>query len=289
MRCLLPLLVFTAAMAAADSAYAAATDDTFVIDRIQWYRYALDQTVAWSSVGDELTYKQRLVWTFALRPTAVTDTTATLNATITRIEASSSGPGYERTFDSRTPPPETDALFGHLGAVTGTTLTLTIARNSGEVTAVTGGEAVIAAVSARLPAASPGLPSPFATEIAQRYSDEALARWWSALLIRPGTTNPLPLSADPTVAITRQWDANTFTLSLPADTPPPRLVLARDPTPVTATLSAVQGSGEVTTQGGLPGTQTGSLSYTLTLDALTQAVVQRHALTWTLQVIQRAE
>ncbi len=286
MRRLLPLWVFTAAMVAADAAPA---DDTLVIDRIQWYRYALDQTVAWSSVGDELTYEQRLVWTFALRPTAVTDTTATLNATITRIEASSNGPGYERRFDTRTPTPETDALFGHLGAVTGTTLTLTIARSTGEVTAVTGGEAVIAAVSARLPAASPGQPSPFATEIAQRYNDEALARWWSTLLIRPGTTSPLPLNADPTVAITRQWDATAFTLSLPADTSPPRLVLARDPTPVTATLSALSGSGKVTPQGGLPGTQSGSLSYTLTVDALTQAVVQRHALTWTLQVIQRAE
>lgn len=289
MRLLLPLLLFATALAAETVDAAVAAKDDLVVDRIQWYRYALNQTVMWSSVGDELTYEQSLNWTFALRPTALTDTTATLNATIIRIEAQSSGPGYERRFDSSQPPVTTDPLFGHLDALAGTTLTLTMARDSGRVTAVAGGDALIAAISARLPAAAPGQPSPFATEIAHLYSDEALARWWTALLVQPGADSPLPLLAEPAITIERRWQEAAFTLALPADSPAPRLTLVNDPTPVHATLTALSGSGEVRSTGGLPDGQTGRLDYTLTLDALTQAVSQRHAVTWTLNKVERGE
>jgi len=265
-----------------------ATSYDFPVDTVRMYHYDLDHTVAWSSAGDELTYQQTLKWTFFLRATAVVDGVATVNATVVRVAASSQGPGYERSFDSRTPPPQADPLFGHLAALEGITLTLTIQQTSGAVTAVHGGATLIARMEALMPATQPGKPSPFAADLAALYSDESLARWWSALLVLPGSPAPLPLTAGQPARIERTWDADTFTLRLPKDGTQP-VTLANDPTPVTGTLADLTGTGTVSLADGMPAAQTGELSYTLTLQALTQAVQQKHQLRWTLSTVKRAD
>jgi hypothetical protein len=260
----------------------------FPIDTVLWYRYALIQDVGWTSIGDHLEFTQTLRWTFALRATGTADGVATVAATIVRVEARSSGPGAEHVIDSRNEDAASDATFGPLAALAGSTLTLSVVQSSGDVSAVSGGEQLRTRLAERMPAAMPGQPSPFAGEIDRLYSDAALARWWSALLVLPGNEAPLPLAEGLDAHLTRTWDANRFTLALPEGSSP-TLTLVGDPTPVTGTMHDLTGSGEVALNKGIPGAITGELTYQLDLTALTQPVTQTHRLRWALETLTKAE
>lgn len=267
---------------------AAADRYDFPVDQVRWYRYALTQTVAWGSAGDNLQFDQRVIWTFALRATAVSGDTATVNATITRIEATSKGPGSDRSYDSEATT-AADPLFGHLTALIAAPMTLTVNQITGEVTAVGGHELIEKRLTNLLPAAAPGQPSPFASEIAQRYNAESLRTWWSSLL----SLQSAPVISGITgsdAKIERTWkDANAYTLALSATTPTPTITLVDGSSPVTGTLRNLTGTGSIAIDNGMPIAATGSMQYSLDLVALTQKVEQKHGISWGLEQMSRAD
>lgn len=274
-RAALLALLFAAAPAAEGYAFAPKV--------ARMYDYTLDQTVTWESADDRLEYRTAIRWRFALRGVAVDGATATVNATYLRVTATHTGPAADHAVDSARGEGPVDPVVGHLAAFDGITLGLTIDQPSGRVTAVSGGEAIIAAIRAKHPAAMPGDPPPLDAAARALYAPEALAAWWSQILTLPSAEpQTVPLTAPLAGNLVRTWSGTGYTLGLPAGTSELPLTLLGEPTPVTGMLREVTGGGSATLAEGMPGAADGRLSFTLALTALTQPVTQRHALTWRL-------
>lgn len=257
----------------------------FTVGASQIYAYRVQQTVAWASAGDQLTYTSTLTWKFALTVAEATPERAVLNATILRVLATHKGPGSNNAVDSSAKENDgsDDPLLGHLLALNGAVLSVVVAPATGQVSEVRGGDAIIARINKRAPAATPGDAPPLEAAAKAAFSSEALSRIWSQLLAVPSPTPvrvPLgpPLNGD----IERTWQGSTYTLRLPAGADHLSATLVGDPTPVSAMLSELTGSGDTTIANGLPGAGKGALAFTLTFQALTQPVQQRHTLTWEL-------
>lgn len=252
----------------------------------QLYVYSVKQQVAWESAGDRLSYTSTLTWKFALTVADVSDERAVLDATILRVQATHEGPGSRRQVDSGATGGNDggdDPLLGHLLALNGSILRVTVAPATGQVSAVTGGEAIIARINKRAPALTPGDAPPLDTAARAAFSSEALTRIWNQLLARPSTSpSRLPLGPPLGGEVERTWQGDAYTVALPAGTDRLDATLVGDPTPVAVVLSELKGGGSTSLAKGLPGAGKGGMSYLLTFQALTQPVVQRHTLDWEL-------
>jgi len=280
-----PAATAPAATAAPQSGY------SFTVGTSQLYAYSVKQTVAWTSAGDQLTYTSTLTWKFALTVAEATPARAVLDATILRVQATHDGPGSRRLVDSGAKDGQDgaeDPLLGHLLALNGTMLSVVVAPATGLVSEVRGGDAVIARINKRAPALTPGDTPPLDTAARAAFSSEALTRIWNQLLALPSSAPMrVPLGPPLNGEVERTWQGSTYTVRLPVGTERLSTTLVGDPTPVSAVLSDLAGSGgtSITTSGanaGLPGAGKGELTFSLTLQALTQPVVQRHTLLWEL-------
>ncbi len=257
----------------------------FTAKASQLYVYSTKQTVVWESAGDRLTYTSTLTWKFALTVAEATPERALLDATILRVQATHDGPGSRRRVDSGAKDGEdgsSDAMLGHLLAVNGAILRLTVAPATGLVSAVDGGEAIIARINKRAPAQAPGDAPPLDAAARAAFSSEALTRTWNQLFALPSTTpTRLPLGAPLNGTVERTWTGTSYTVKLP-DSGRLTATLVSDPNPVTAVLFDLTGAGSTSLADGMPGAAKGDLSFALTLQALTQPVVQRHTVSWEL-------
>ncbi|HEX3134774.1 MAG TPA: hypothetical protein VHX44_14500, partial [Planctomycetota bacterium] len=252
------------------------------------YAYSLKQTVAWTSAGDQLTYTSTLIWKFTLMVAEATPERAVLDATILRVLATHDGPGSHRQVDSGAIDGQDgsdDPLLGHLLALNGAVLSVVVAPSTGVVSEVRGGDAIIAKINKRAPALTPGDTPPLEAAARAAFSSEALTRIWNQLLLLPSTApTRVPLGPPLNGEVERTWQANSaYTLRLPAGTDHLNATLVGDPTPVSAVLSDLTGSGSTSiTTKGMPGAGKGELAFSLAFQALTQPVVQKHTLTWEL-------
>lgn len=282
LRTLIPTLCLTTglALAAAEDGYQFTTTQNLA------YLSTITQRVSWDSAGDRLEYTSSVSWKFVLLPVAVTPERAELAVTITRVTASHQGPGSARRVDSLLPAEQDgheDALLGHLLELKGATLTVIVDPRTGAVAEVRGGDELVKRVNHRFPAAFPGDPPPLEGAAKAAFGSAALARQWSQLLALPSAEpQRVPLAQPLAGELERRWTGSAFTLALPMGIDHLDGELLKDPTPVTARLSELAGSGRVEPKQGVPNTTAGDLRFTLTLNALTQPVVQRHQLTWSL-------
>ncbi len=259
----------------------------FTVGANRLYAYSVKQTVAWNSAGDELIYTSTLTWKFVLTVVEATPERALLSATILRIQATHEGPGSRRLVDSGAKDGQddggNDALLGHLLALNGAILSMVVDPRTGQVSEVTGGDAIIARINKRAPAATPGDPPPLDAAARAAFSSDALRRIWSQLLALPSASPVrVPLGPPLNGEVERTWQGFTYTLGLPAGGERLQATLVGDPTPVSAVLSDLHGSGTTTVDGGLPGSGKGELAFSVSFQALTQPVAQRHTLTWEL-------
>jgi hypothetical protein len=238
------------------------------------------QEVAWDAAGDRLTYSSTLALSQIWKCVGSEGAHARVEVTTVRVLASHRGPGAEHTFDSAIPESASDPLLGHCKALEGVTLTLVIEQATG-ATRVSGGERIAAAIAKRTPnLVDPAAPSPLAIQASELYSDANLSRIWSQTLALPAAPSELPLGAPLSGTLLRTWKELTYQLS---GTPSGSIILAQDPTPVTATASAVTGTGSVALHAdGWPQTCAGSMSYGLNFEALTMPVLQQHQVRWQL-------
>jgi hypothetical protein len=266
----------------------AAAGYAFPRDQPLWYRYGLVQETSWDSAGDHLAYTSAVRWVFALRAIETTPATATLRATIIRVEASLAGPGAETHVDSRdaVAADGPDPIFGHLVALAGTTVTLTLDQASGRVTAASGGAALITQLERKYPGAAPGEPGPISAAARALYDDAHLATWWTQLFALPAAGAIETPGA--TFALPRTWSDLAWTATQPTGEAP-TLLLAGDPNPVSATLHDLTGSGTVAIVDGVPANGGGEVTFTLAITALTQSVQQKHHLRWTLERLTTGE
>lgn len=253
------------------------------------YAYELRQEVSWESAGDKLAFNSALLWTMALLPRTVAGERVELDATIIRVKADHTGPGSNHHVDSGADAEAAggdDPLLGHLLALAGVTLTIVLDPRTGAVAEVRGGDEVAKRIAKRAPSPfGPDQPSPLAAQAATAFSATALARQWGEMLALPPGGNAVQVVAlGPPLAgtVERRWQGSTYTLALPAGTDHLAGRLLADPVAVNATLTALEGKGQVACAQGVPGESTGQMSFTLTLDALTQPVAQRHRLQWRL-------
>jgi hypothetical protein len=159
---------------------------------------------------------------------------------------------------------------------------------NGAVSEVRGGDELVKRLNKRFPPAFPGDPPPLEAAGRAVYGNEALVRQWNQLLALPaGGVQVVPLGPPLDAALERTWKGPAYTLALPAARPRIEVQLLKDPTPVAGVLSDLAGTGQVSLLDGVPGRASGELGFTLTLSALTQPVVQRHKLTWTLARLAR--
>jgi hypothetical protein len=255
-------------------------------DTVRFYAWTTEQEVAWESAGDQLRFASRLTWKLGLRAAEVAVDRTVLKATIIAVSASHRGPGVEAEVDSATGKGGDDPLLGHLLALPGITLTLTVDPATGAVAAVEGGEAIIAAINRRAPAAVPGDPPPFDAQAQAAYGPEALARLWSQILSLPSAAAqrvalPPPFSRG---ELERSWTGTRWTARLPAGDPP-AFELSREPAAIRGTLTALGGQGGLRLAGGLPAEAEGELKLGLAFDAMTQPVTTSTTLRWTLKTI----
>lgn len=281
-------LVLTARLSAllalsALSAFATLTAADYAIapGPVRLYLVETKQEVSWASGGDTLKFTSSLATSQAWKCSGVSDGVASIQATILRVLATHVGPGSQHNFDSSQQPVEGifDPLLGHLKALDGVTLTFAINQSTGN-TAVTGGARIAEAIAKRSPnLTDPKAPSPMAAQALSLYSDANLSRTWTQLLARPNAIpQTVPLGEPLTGTLLRTWAGDTYTL---AGNVSGSAVLAREPATVTAVVSNVSGSGKTALGAdGWPGTASGTLSFTLTLDAVTQPVIQQHVITW---------
>ncbi len=289
-RQLAALLVLGAGAWAADAPQAGYQ---FVKDHVQLYAYDLNQVVDWQSAGDTLSYSSSVSWRFSLTPVVVTSERCELSIVILHVLATQSGPGGSHAVDSSQPVDRNgheDLLLGHLLALDGALLTVVVDPRSGAVSAVRGGEEVVKRINQRYPARDDGEAPPLAASSAVAYGSDSLSRLWSDLLALPsGTVAPqqITLGGPLPGTIERRWQGSQYSLGLPAGTTHLDGILMADPTPLTASLSDLTGGGSVVMAQGLPGTRQGDLRFTLTLNALTQPVIQHHHLTWIMRQLSR--
>lgn len=290
---LLLALLARSAAGAAESAPAAPgrapAGYTFAVGKTTLYTYDLSQQVEWQSAGDTLSYTSRVGWEFSLTPSQVTPERCELAVVILHVIASHAGPGGSHLVDSRLPVDRNgrdDPLLGHLLALDGAQLTVVIDPRSGVVEAVRGGDEIVKRIDQLYPAAVEGEVPPLDAQSKAAYGSGALARLWGEMLALPGgdgVVQSVALGGPVAGTVERRWQGSHFTLSLPQGTAHLDGALLSDPTPVTASVSAISGGGDTALRSGLPFTSTGELRFTVTLSALTQPVVQRHHLTWTLR------
>ena len=278
-----PSLLATAAAIAGLVAGAplSAADYALTPGPVRLYLVETKQEVSWASGGDTLKFSSSLATSQAWKCSGVTAGVAAVQATILRVLSTHTGPGSQHNFDSAQAIADgvSDPLLGHLKALDGVTLTFAINQTTG-ATAVTGGARIADAITKRAPnLTDPSAPSPLATQAQALYSDANLSRTWTQLLARPtAQAQTVPLGEPLTGTLLRTWTGDTYTL---AGSVVGTAVLAREPATVTAMVSAVTGSGtSALGADGWPGTASGTLSFTLTLDAVTQPVIQQHLITW---------
>lgn len=267
--------------AVALSLQAAETGYRFTPGPAQSYLAETRQEVAWESAGDKLVFVSTLALSQAWKCVAVEGNSAQVEVTTLRVIATHKGPGADHAFDSAVPGTAEDPLLGHLKAIEGATLVFTIDQATG-ATRVSGGSRIAEAIAKRAPnLVDPLSPSPLAAQAAQLYGDANLSRIWSQTLALPSpAAQEVPLGEPLSGTLLRTWKGSEYTL---AGTPAGTVTLAREPTPVTAAISPVAGTGtSAITADGWPQTAGGSMSFTLTVDALTQPVAQRHAVRWQL-------
>lgn len=255
------------------------------------YDYTVKQDVAWESAGDRLSYVTTMNWRFAVQPEAITPERVELVVTVLRVQATHTGPGSDRRVDGALPAGNDgrdDPLLGHLLEMKNAVLTVVLDPRSGVVSEVRGGDELVKRLAKRFPPAFPGDPPPLEAAAKAAYGNEALVRQWNQLLALPGSgTQTVPLGPPLEAALERTWTGSAYTLALPAAKPRLDVQLLKDPTPVSGVLADLAGEGRVDLQDGAPKRATGTLRFTLTLSALTQPVVQRHQLTWTLARLAR--
>jgi len=257
----------------------------FKVGETRRYLVETKQEVAWDSAGDHLAYTSSIATMQGWKCIANDGGVATVEATIIRVIAKHQGPGSDHQFDSAlrmsSDPSVADPLLGHLKALDGVTLTLRISQTTG-ATQVSGGERIAETIAKRAPnLMDPTSPSPLAAQAQQAYSDANLSRIWSQTLALPvGAPQQIPLGEPLTGTLTRTWKGMSYTLTGEvAGT----ATLAKEPTAVTAAISAVGGDGKLSLAADQwPGTVAGNLHFTLTISALTQPVVQQHTVTWQL-------
>lgn len=251
-------------------------------DALRLYAWTTKQEVNWKSAGDELRYSTEIVWRLALRCAAVDGPRMTLKATFVSVRATHRGPGTDIALDSSTGAGVDDPLLGHLIALVGNVLSLDVERATGRVLAVQGGEAVIAAINARAPAAVVGDPPPLDAQARAAYGAEPLARLWSQILALPGPEAEVPLPAPFTAGgMRRAWKDQAWSVSLPAGAAPV-FELSKDPQPVRGTVRTLGGGGTIDLAGGLPASASGRLEFTLAFEALTQPVETVNTVRWEL-------
>jgi hypothetical protein len=278
-----------AAEGASAPAVAAPAGYQFAVGKTTLYTYDLSQQVEWASAGDNLAYTSTVGWEFSLTPQLVTPERCELAVVILHIAASHGGPGGRHAVDSRLPVDQNgrdDPLLGHLLALDGAQLAVVLDPRSGLVEAVRGGEEIVKRINQRFPAAVDGEVPPLDAQSRSAYGSAGLSRLWGELLALPGGDGALqsmPLAGPVAGTVVRRWQAGRYTLSLPDGTTHLDGTLLSDPTPVTASVSMVDGGGTTALRGGLPFTSSGELRFLVTLSALTQPVVQRHHLSWTLR------
>lgn len=259
----------------------------FTVGTTRHYAYSVKQTVGWDSAGDQLTYTSTLTWKFLLTVMEAAPERAVLSATILRVQATHDGPGSRRAVDSGAKGDQDggdDPLLGHLLALEGAILSVTVDPRNGQVSAVQGGDAIVARINKRAPATTPGDPPPLDAAARATFSSEALGRIWSQLLALPSAAPTLvPLGPPLGGGVERVWQGSTYTLRLPAGGERVSTTLVGDPTTVTAVLSDLRGTGGTSVgSDGLPGGGKGELAFQVTFQALTQPVTQRHTLAWEL-------
>jgi len=296
LRCvvlLLSLLLPLAAADAGDEADAQATVPQAVGDAqlrfepgaVDLYLYKLDQSVVWTSAGDELRFDTHLGWTLKLRVLSSRGDRARLELTVIQIKGVHRGPGSEHRIDSRATDPlqrgEEDPLLGDYLALVGVPLQLELDCRNGAVLAVDGSEALVERLSARHPG-PPGETSPLRERAAEVYSSERLADLWSQLFLVPGSQTALPGPVGE--RLERRWTGSDYQLALRADAPEEdlRVELATQPTPVELHLRGIEGSGAVVLKNGGLEHAHGSLAFELEGRAMTQSLRQQHELQWTL-------
>jgi hypothetical protein len=251
---------------------------------IRAYAWQLTQSTQWTSAGETLRYETSMRWELGLRCTAVDAAGVHLNAIIVTVAASHRGPGVAAEIDSAKAQGVDDPLLGHLLELAGRSLALTVDPRTGRVAKAEGGDAIIAAINQRAPAAVPGDPPPFDAQARAAFSPEALARLWSQVLALPGADEqvPLPPPFAAGASFARRWKAQAWTAEMPQ---PVAFELAKDPTPVRGTVRDLAGGGEIALAKGLPTQAQGRLAFTLAIDALTQAVESRHEVRWSLTAL----
>ncbi len=275
----------------ADAAAHAADGYRFTVGKPLTYAYEVRQDVGWESAGDKLAFTSTLLWKLLLVPQTVTPERVTLAITVLRVKASQRGPGVELAADSAevataASASNADPLLGPLLAAEGVTLTLDLDPRSGVVSAVSGGEQLVAAIDKQNPSRFAGDPPPLHAGAVAAYSSAALARLWSGILALPAAgTQALAMGPPLDATVERTWTGSTYTLALPTNAKPATGTLANDPTPVSATLKSLAGSGALTLVDGLPTLVRGELTYDLSLSALTQPVTQHHKLNWQLTAL----
>jgi hypothetical protein len=285
-------------MAALAGAPAAAADDppphvaagySFVAKQHRTYAYELRQDVVFASAGDTLTYTTRMLWTFVMMPITVAADRAELAVSILTVKASLEGPASRHVYDSseRDPERRRDPLFAHLAALDGARLMVTVDPRTGAVAQVDGGDAIAAAVAKAEPSkVDPSEPSPLAAAAREAYGSGSLARMWGEMLALPASApQRVALAAPFAGELERVWTGSAFTWQLPAGVDHADVRLGRDPVRVSGSLTEVAGAGRIDLAEGMPGTAEGDLTFTLTLDALTQPVVQHHRLHWKLSTL----
>ena len=265
--------------------FLSAAEYHFKVGEIRRYLAETKQEVAWDSAGDHLAFTSSIATMQAWKCIAIDGGTATVEATILRVIAKHQGPGSDHQFDSAlrisSDPSVSDPLLGHLKALDGVTLTMRISQTTG-ATQVSGGERIAETIAKRAPnLMDPTSPSPLAAQAQQTYSDANLSRIWSQTLALPaGASQQVPVGEPLTGTLTRTWKGTSYTLTGDIGG---TAIMAKEPTAVTAAISAVGGDGKLSlTADQWPGTVGGSLKFTLTMSALTQPVVQQHTVTWQL-------
>jgi hypothetical protein len=259
----------------------------FAVGTNQFYVYSLKQTVAWASAGDQLSFTSTLGWKFLLTVAEVTPERALLDVTILRVQASHMGPGTQRVVDSSLKIGEDggdDPLLGHLLACHMAVLHLSVHPTTGQVSEVRGGDDIVTRINQRAKPTTPGDPPPLDAAARAAFSSEALMRLWNQMLAQPvaGITR-VPLGPPLGGEIERVWEGSTYRLRLPAGSDRLNATLVGDPTPVSAVLSELTGSGNAAVgSNGLPGAAKGDLAFQVAFQALTQPVIQRHSMVWEL-------
>ena len=264
--------------AAADLGYA------FAAGQARYGRYDLHQDAVLSTAGDRLTYTTTMGWRFVMLPLTITPDRVELAVTFFHADATLSGPGTENHVDTDSDDDtmKQDPVFGHLYALKSARLILVVDPHTGIVIDVQGAAALADAVAKDAPSAlGPTEPSPIAAAAKAAYDPQALARMWTAMLVRPGIT-AAPLGPPLGGNAARTWVGYDYTLGLAPGSEHLDATLGQTPVAVAANLQTLTGTGHQGLSADLQGTATGTLHAVFNLTAMTQGAAVDENVTWTL-------